>query len=32
VSAGLPGDLAVAAGRLLKNLASEGLNSLAPQR
>ena len=30
VSQAFPGDLAVAAGRLLKGLASEGLNSLAP--
>jgi hypothetical protein len=32
VSAALPGDLAVAAGRLLKNLASEALNRVPHQR
>ena len=32
VSAGLPGDLAVAAGRLLRSLASEGLNNMAQTR
>ena len=32
VSAGLPGDLAVAAGRLLRSLASQGLNNMAQTR
>jgi len=32
VSAGFPGDVAVAAGRLLKSLAAEGLNSAVPRR
>jgi hypothetical protein len=32
VSAGLPGDLAVAAGRLLRSLASQGLNNTARTR
>jgi len=32
VSAGIPGDLAVAAGRLLRSLAADGLNNLAHQR